>query len=119
MSDLTKAWVATEGLKRAEHIVQQLAEDGAANNNIIGAMLQHRMREMIGRAIDIALEEGAAGNGKLVVYPGQVETHYLDGTQVVEDLAAGTIEITPAVPKVKRGRRKGTRNKKPAAGAEA
>jgi hypothetical protein len=127
MTDLNKAWVASEGLKRAERIVAQLAEDGAANNNLIGPVLQHRMRETIGREIDLALQQhppiadvrerlsnGSLGDTTIYIGPDG-EMHTADPSGVV-----GAVVHNEDVPRKTRGpKRKAGRGRKPAAGADA
>jgi len=65
---MSSTWKPSEGMRRAQPIVAQLAEDGAANDNPLSPLLQHRMVSVIGSAIDQALGDGlakpaAAANG--------------------------------------------------------
>lgn len=49
------SWKPTEGMKRAQEIVDILVHDAGASETILAPVFQYRMREVIGQWIDLIL----------------------------------------------------------------
>lgn len=109
------SWKPTEGMKRAEPLVRLIAEEGAANNNIIGPLLQWRMISLIAGALEDALQEAKPLSGtfyvvdKVSASADEPDPGYMDSLVNGQGQPTGETSAAPA----KRKRPSRQRNRKP------
>lgn len=81
-------WKPTEGMRRAELLVQVLETEAAAAESKISAVFRHRMVEQIGKVIDAALPPPVTIPDGTIFANGRIENGGLHQTVMVPAAAS-------------------------------